>query len=292
MEITVDLAVVACGKACVAMTRVVDLVSRRLSAAVQRRLLHPAGITLPLDGPSDANLIVPEVRLAVDSGSYSRAMLRLVCKAVRPGDRVLVIGAGLGVVSTWLAKFGGLKRILALEADPALIPYLERAHALNGVPWVETLNGVPATGTMGPVPFFARKDLRTSSLSADDGAWQQAEMVPTFDLDLMLADESISMVVSEVPMFSARVLARIKSREVDRIAISDESGQPETKGIGTIAHLLSKLGFKNETEEGALLFSRAPVCLSTSETHVNPSMSKADTERKGKGVDCGTFESC
>ncbi len=257
------------------MTCVIDLVSRRPWAAVQTRLLHPAGIILPLDNPSDANLVVPEVRSAILAGSYSGNMLRLLPRAVRPGDRVLVIGAGLGVVSTWLAKFTGVKRVLALEADTALIPYLERVHALNEVPWVETLHGVPAIGKMGRVPFFARKDLRVSSILPDDGAWQQARTVPRLDLNLMLADESISMVVSEVPMFSAQVLAGIKSGEVDRIAVSDESAQSYSDERGATADRLAQLGFKVETEEDAFLFGREGGSPRSSQAHAYPLVSKA-----------------
>ena len=170
---------------------IVDLAAKRQSFASEP-LLHPAGVTLPFDGPSDAALIIPEVRSEVRSGAYCGDLVRLLSEAVVPGDRVLVIGAGLGVVSTLVARNEGVDRVIAVEANTALIPYLNRVHALNGVSEVETVNAVLAEGKKGRVPFFARRDLRTSSLLPHDRAWQQVMMVPFMDLNLILTEERIT----------------------------------------------------------------------------------------------------
>ncbi len=135
---------------------IVDLAAKRQSFASEP-LLHPAGVTLPFDGPSDAALIIPEVRSEVRSGAYCGDLVRLLSEAVVPGDRVLVIGAGLGVVSTLVARNEGVDRVIAVEANTALIPYLNRVHALNGVSEVETINAVLAAGKKGRIPFFARR---------------------------------------------------------------------------------------------------------------------------------------
>lgn len=238
------------------MTSVIDLASRRPNASVPASLLHPAGVILPLDNPGDATLLVPEVRKAISAGRYSSELIQLLPKAVQPGDRVLVIGAGLGLVSTLIAKYQRVARVLALEANVALMPYLRRVHTLNGVSWIETLNAVPALGKTERVPFFVRRDVRTSSLLPKTDAWQQVMMVPVVDLNLLVADEAISLIVCESPTASARVLAEFDPGPVQRIAIGDESSTARTREEADLVALLAQRGFVAAGAGGALLFSR------------------------------------
>lgn len=239
------------------MSRVIDLASRRPMPA-QGRLVHPAGVTLPSDDANDAALLLPEIRRAIVAGTYSSEMIQLLRNVVRSGDRVLVIGAGLGVVSTMIAKSPGVERVVALEANVALMPYLERVHALNGVPWVETLNGVPTVGQKGRVPFFARRDLRTSSLLPETAAWQQALMVPLVDLNLIMAEEQITLIACEVPGASARVLAEVDPGSVERIAIAEEGSTSDPDEETELVARLTERGFAVEEARPALLLSRTP----------------------------------
>jgi hypothetical protein len=208
------------------MSRVIyDLAAQRHTMPSSEPLAHPSGVVLPFDGPADAALIVPEVRNAIRAGTFSAEIIELLPRALRPDDRVLVIGAGLGVVSTLVAKSGLAERIIAVEANTALIPYLNRVHALNGVSEVETINAVLAEGKKGRVPFFARRDLRASSLLPHDRAWQQVMMVPFMDLGLILTEERITLVICEIPLASARLLAHGALDTVERvlIALGDEA---------------------------------------------------------------------
>ncbi len=234
---------------------IVDLAAKWQSSTAEP-LLHPAGVTLPFDGPSDAALIIPEIRSEIRSGAYSADILRLLPEAVVPGDRVLVIGAGLGVVSTMVARDEGVDRVIAVEANTALIPYLNRVHALNGVTEVETVNAVLAEGKKGRVPFFGRRDLHTSSLLPHDRSWQQVMMVPFMDLNLILTEERISLIVCDIPVASARLLARAELAAVERILVDcgDESDQCwEDDGICT---LLVARGYSAERSGTAVLFRR------------------------------------
>lgn len=209
------------------MSCVIDLASRRPRATPPTNRRHPAGVSLPLDA-RDADLIAPEVHWAITSGTYCADTIRVLPEVVQAGDRVLVIGAGLGVVSTLIAKCAGVERVLALEANTALIPYLERVHALNGVPWVETLNGVPAVGRRGRTAFFARRDVRASSLLPEEGHWQQAMMVPLVDVDLILAEEAITLMVCELPTAPADILRKADLGPVQRIICGPDAALART----------------------------------------------------------------
>ncbi|MFQ5567387.1 MAG: hypothetical protein ACE5EU_13620 [Paracoccaceae bacterium] len=219
-------------------------------------------MALPFDGPSDAALIIPEIRSEVRSGAYCAELLRLLPEAVASGDRVLVIGAGLGVVSTMVARNEGVDRVIAVEANTALVPYLNRVHALNGVSEVETVNAVLAEDRKGRVPFFARRDLRTSSLLPHDRSWQQVIMVPFMDLNLILTEERISLIICEIPVFSARLLARAELATVERILV-DCGDEPELCWQDdALCSLLTARGYvtgPGHTGQGSVLFSRPQI---------------------------------
>lgn len=238
------------------MSVVIDLASRRHAPASLKRISHPAGVTLPLDGPSDADLLIPEIRSEICSGAYSADLVRLLPDAVKPGDRVLVIGAGLGTVSSLIAKSDGVERVIAVEANTELMPYLERVHALNGVPWVETINAVLGDGWKGRVPFFARHDIRTSSLLPDDCSWQHTMMVPCMDLNLILTEEQITLIVCEIPTASAQ-LQCAELGSVERILVSSGDDPSERREQNEVRSLLAGQGFDAEERGAALLFGRA-----------------------------------
>ncbi len=238
------------------MSVVIDLASRRHAPAALKRISHPAGVTLPLDGPSDADLLIPEIRSEICSGAYSADLVRLLPDAVKPGDRVLVIGAGLGTVSSLIAKSDGVERVIAVEANTELTPYLERVHALNGVPWVETINAVLGDGWKGRVPFFARHDIRTSSLLPDDCSWQHTMMVPCMDLNLILTEEQITLIVCEIPTASAQ-LQCAELGSVERILVSSGDDPSERREQNEVRSLLAGQGFDAEERGAALLFGRA-----------------------------------
>jgi len=234
---------------------IVDLVAKRQSSTTEP-LLHPAGVTLPFDSPSDAALIIPEIRSEICSATYSADLVRLLPEAVVPGDRVLVIGAGLGVVSTMAARDEGVDRVIAVEADTALIPYLNRVHALNGVSEVEVVNAVLAEGKKGRVPFFARRDLRTSSLLPHDRSWQQVIMVPFMDLNLILTEERISLIICDIPVASARLVAQAELGQVDRILLDygDDVAQC-WEGNGVCTQLVAR-GYYPEPSGTAIMLRR------------------------------------
>ena len=182
---------------------------------------------MPFDDLSDADLIIPEIRSAISDGMYSSDLIRRLPNMVQAGDRVLVIGAGLGVVSTLVAKSAGVARVIAVEPNISLIPFLNRVHALNGVPWVESINAILCDGCKGRVPFFAQRDLRTSSPMPHDSPWEKVMMVPSMDLDLILTEEQISLVICEAPIASEQLLMFVEHGSVERILVS--SGHDASK---------------------------------------------------------------
>ena len=238
------------------MSCVVDLAGRRRISPSVQILSHPAGLNLPFDGAENADLLIPEIRSAICAGTYCSDMIGHLNDAVQPGDRVLVIGAGLGVVSSLVAKIPGVERVIAVEADPAVMPYLKRVHALNDVKWVETVNAVLTTDRTGRVPFFSRHDIRTSSLLPEDGDWEQVMRVPCMDLNLILAEEKINLIICEIPTATAQLLECAELGLVERILLNNSDTRSDCPEASEVSEHLAERGFVNNDIDAAGLFDR------------------------------------
>ncbi|WP_224815986.1 FkbM family methyltransferase [Hasllibacter sp. MH4015] len=74
-------------------------------------------------------------------GTYEGDEARAVDRCVRPGFRVLELGAGLGYVGTLAAKKTEPENVLSVEANPDLLPVIEANHARNNVGDVSVMHG-------------------------------------------------------------------------------------------------------------------------------------------------------
>ena len=100
-------------------------------AARQRfrpRVVTIGGVRVPRD-PA----MIPDEVIALIYQERWEAEARLCREALRPGDRVLEIGAGTGFIGSLCARICGSENVLSYEANPRLEPLIRRTYALNGV---------------------------------------------------------------------------------------------------------------------------------------------------------------
>ena len=105
---------------------------------------------------------------------------------VRPGDRVLEMGAGLGVVGAVTAKNARPAAVLSFEANPELIPHIRALHRENGLEdIIELRNAVLVSAPDRPAttPFHLHNSFLASSLIDPPGRDTQSVEVPTADFD-------------------------------------------------------------------------------------------------------------
>ena len=235
------------------MSCLIDLYQWRHAS---RSLSHPAGVVLPVNNPGDAELFIPQLRNAIANGHYCADLIRALPAAVPTGTRALVVGSGLGILSTLIAKIPGLARVIVIEPHVAVADSIAQVHRANGVPSVEILNAFPVEGGRGRVPFFVRHDVRASSLVPDDGPWRQVMLVPGIDLGLILAEERIGLIVAEDGAGIAPMIAEADLAAVDRVALGafESAGRSgETEALGSS---LAAAGFEAERTGVATTFSR------------------------------------
>ena len=102
------------------------------------------------------------VRKALYEGVYEAEEARACREHLRPGDRVLELGGGVGVISTVCATICGSKNVLTYEANPILEPVIRRNYELNNVSPELRLKAV--SSEPGSLTFFANPNILSSSL--------------------------------------------------------------------------------------------------------------------------------
>ncbi|RKQ68485.1 FkbM family methyltransferase [Oceanibaculum indicum] len=94
---------------------------------------------------------------------YEEAELSILDATLTPEDSVLELGAGIGLTSIFCARrIGNGAKVHALEANPALVPVLERNFALNGVR--PDFHNMAAAKETGEVEFALDRSYTSSGI--------------------------------------------------------------------------------------------------------------------------------
>ena len=118
------------------------------------------GVLLSIDPAT----IPYKVRSGIVLGVYESPERRFFKEVIRPADRVLDLGACIGLTSIIAAKIVGDENVLAYEADPAMQPLIAANFAMNGVGPTLVMKAVTADGR--DVVFHLGKAPYSSSIHA------------------------------------------------------------------------------------------------------------------------------
>ncbi len=117
---------------------------------------------------------------------YEVHEINAALKVIRKGDRVLELGAGLGLMAATLARESAASEIMAIEANPHLIPEIDRIHGANAVTGVQLDHAVLSVDGPGTAKFYERKPFWGSSLDPDAFPYVAEHDVPQKDFNEVL----------------------------------------------------------------------------------------------------------
>jgi len=95
--------------------------------------------------PITPDEVSAEIWAALRSGRYEANEARRVPRAIQPGDRVLELGAGLGIITSIIARIEDV-RVWSFEADPQTTQLAKRVIDLNCSENVILAHGILAAG--------------------------------------------------------------------------------------------------------------------------------------------------
>lgn len=205
--------------------------------------------TTRLDGLTvtcDPALIPRSVVTALVKGSYEAPERLLVVDAIRPGDRVVEIGTGVGVVSLLCNRLAGAGNVLSFEANAALEPAIRANFALNGMQPRIRFKAVTVDGA--PISFF-RNDNIVSSSVYDRGLQAEKVVVPSEALDAVLQTEDSSVLVIDV---EGAELALLSCDGVSRLREIIVETHPHIVGEAETAAMVAGLVARGFRETGRI----------------------------------------
>lgn len=214
--------------------------------------LETGGVTIPFD----AAIITPAIKHAIESGYFEAEEAQQLPHIVEPDDRVLDIGAGIGFISTLIARRA--KYVISVEANPDLIPYMAGLHRLNGVENVERLNVVLGESDTGLARFYQRKDFWMGSLSKGPNPYISMIKVPKMALGPLLKREHISLIVCDIEGAESVLFKSVDLGEVSRIYLELHDHITGLKGVSAVFETMAAHGFSYDPRysSGAIVLFR------------------------------------
>ncbi len=133
------------------------------AAAPEAAILRCRGLRFP----DDPRFISNRTRGLLRSNKYEAREAAAVRALVGGDDVALELGAGIGFMSTLMARSCGAGTVHAFEANPTMIPYIRKVHELNDVTDKVTVTNAVLGARKGKATFFERAHFSASSLEAD-----------------------------------------------------------------------------------------------------------------------------
>ncbi|WP_211299458.1 FkbM family methyltransferase [Pukyongiella litopenaei] len=149
--------------------------------------------------PFVPRIITPKIERPMRNNRYEGGEVASLRRLLKPGDRVLELGAGVGLCSTIAAQNPDVDRVVAIEANPDMIPLIQETYRLNDVcEQAELRNGVATVRSGAEIPFYIRQDFWGSSMEAESRPFARVEQVPALAIDDLLAEVRPTVLVCDI----------------------------------------------------------------------------------------------
>ncbi len=155
------------------------------------------GITLRIPG----RCLRPALVKALESGLYEWNEAKALKQHLRPGDRLLDLGAGAGYLSSLAARVIGAENVVAVEASPDMLVVLERNLALNLAGAVRVVFGavMPESHAAETVAFGVRPAFWSSRVAeGEQPQGTKVVSVPVLRLPALLDEVRPTIVMMDV----------------------------------------------------------------------------------------------
>lgn len=178
---------------------------------------------------------------ALRSGKYEANEARRVRRAIRPGDRVLELGSGLGIVTSIIAAIDGVC-VWSFEADPETVRLARRVIDTNCGANVILANGILATGPSRSVAFYQRADFWMSSTFARQGPYERVVEIETGNIDAFIKQHRINALVMDIEGAELELLQHADLPGVERVFLELHDHLYGLGGVREISMALASKG--------------------------------------------------
>ena len=189
------------------------------------------------------NIITPTIEKPMRKGKYEKGEVEIMRAILQPGDRLLELGAGVGVVSSVAATVEGVEAVLSIEADPNLVPMIKETWRLNGIETAELRNGVAMAQTGDPVKFYIRDNYWASSMEPDSRPYARIEEVPSAGMDSLFQEFRPTVLSCDIEGGELGLLDEVDLSGLRHIVMEVHPKVYGQEGLRKIVDMLGEKGF-------------------------------------------------
>ncbi len=215
-------------------------------------MLEAEGVLIPFD-PA---VITAPIAQAIKAGVFEAEEAAQIPHIVLPDDIVLDIGAGIGFISTLISRHA--KKVISVEANPDLLPFMGEVHRLNGVKNAERLNVVLTNSGDDTATFYQRDDFWMGSLADGPNPYKSTVKVPVKGLNELLSEARISLIVCDIEGAESFLFKDAELCCVDRIYLELHDHITGLKGVASVFSAMAARGFAYDPRysSGAIVLFR------------------------------------
>lgn len=152
--------------------------------------------------PNDPRFLAGRHRMLLRTNAYEEKESIAALKVINKDDTVIELGAGLGYMSSLIAKKCQPEAIHSFEANPALLPYIEAVHRANDVQNVTVRNALLGSRKAKARDFFVRGDFLASSLEDNlgdaHGGVTRVAQVEVLNINTVLKEINPTVMVCDI----------------------------------------------------------------------------------------------
>lgn len=193
-----------------------------------------------------------ETRIArINAARYEGQEIAGALHVVRRDDRVLELGAGLGIVGAVIQKNAAPAAMTSFEANPNMIEHIEALYSLNRIKSKITLHNkvlISAPERPETIEFFLRNSFLGSSLTDNDRRETKAVAVPTAGYEELRAQFQPTVLVMDI---EGGELELLRYANLDGLRAMVVEFHPEVygvKGMRECKNILRDAGFQRVNE--------------------------------------------
>jgi len=201
-------------------------------------VLNVHGISVPIR-PDEVSPVIWD---ALTNQSYEAKEARAVGNAVKPGDRVLELGSGLGIITSVIASITEVQ-VWAFEANPATAALAKRVIDANNLSNVVLAQGILTAGSPRQFTFYVRRDLWMSSMDKDQGPFEYRIELSSSNIDEFIKLHAINVLIMDIEGAELDLLQNADLSGIDRIFLELHDHLYGISGIRNITSSLAAKGF-------------------------------------------------
>lgn len=190
-------------------------------------------------------------RKRILDGRYEAEEIAGALTVVRQGDRVLELGAGLGIVGAVVAANAKPQALLAFEANPDLIPHIRALHSQNGLEdRIEIRNQVLMSGRDLPETrsFHIRNSFLGSSLIDPENRPSRTVEVPTASFNEVLHTFRPDVLIMDIEGGELEFLAQAELHGIRAVVIELHPKVYGQDGMKACKERLRAMGFRKSED--------------------------------------------